>query len=243
MSKLTVDKNLSSIENSWKFNNKVSKNFDKHVVKSVPHYNDIQNYVVSLSEWYLKDKTRVYDLGCSTGETIKKISNLNLNNFVELIGIDQSSKMLQIAKQKNKRSKNKYLKISLIKKDLTRIYSLKKNNLILSILTLPFLNLSERNKIIKVIYKSLNKGGAFIFVDKIRSSYPDFEDSFNQVYFDFKLENKFKSNQILNKSKSLRSSMNLINLKEINLELRKVGFKKIDIFFKWFNFVGIIAVK
>ena len=55
-----------------------------------------------------------------------KISNLNLNNFVELIGIDQSSKMLQIAKQKNKGSKNKYLKISLIKKDLTRIYSLKK---------------------------------------------------------------------------------------------------------------------
>ena len=72
------------------------------VVKSVPHYNDIQNYVVSLSEWYLKDKTRVYDLGCSTGETIKKISNLNLNNFVELIGIDQSSKMLQIAKQRIK---------------------------------------------------------------------------------------------------------------------------------------------
>lgn len=243
MSKLTVDKNLNSIENSWKFNNKVSKNFDKHVVKSVPHYDDIQNYVVSLSEWYLKDKTRIYDLGCSTGETIKKISNLKLNNSIELIGIDQSSKMLQIAKKKNKKSLNKYLKVTYFKKDLTKIKSLKKNNLIISILTLPFLNLSERKKIIKIVYKSLNRGGAFIFVDKIRSSYPDFEDSFNQVYFDFKLENKFNSAQILNKSKSLRSSMNLMSLREINSELTTVGFKKKDIFFKWFNFVGMIVIK
>ena len=61
MSKVTLDKNLTSIENSWKFNSKVSKHFDKHVIKSVPHYKDIQDYVVSLSVWYLKDKSRVND--------------------------------------------------------------------------------------------------------------------------------------------------------------------------------------
>ena len=51
------------------------------------------------------------------------------------------------------------------------------------------------------------------------------------------------SAQILNKSKLLRSSMNLLNLTEINSELTKIGFKKKDIFFKWFNFIGIIAIK
>ena len=41
----------------------------------------------------------MYDLGCSTGETINKIANLKLNNKIGLIGIDQSSKMLEIAKK------------------------------------------------------------------------------------------------------------------------------------------------
>lgn len=243
MSKVTLDKNLASLENSWKFNNKVSKHFDKHVNKSVPHYQDIQNYAVSLSEWFLKDKTRIYDLGCSTGETINKIANLKLNNYIELIGIDQSSKMLDIARKKNKKLNNKFLKVAYKKADLTKIKKLKKTNLILSILTLPFLNIMQRKKLIKLIYRSLNKGGAFIFVDKIRSSNSVFEDIFNQVYYDFKLEKKFNSKQILNKSKMLRSSMNLLSLVDVNSELNEIGFKKKDIFFKWFNFIGIIAIK
>ena len=243
MSKITLDKNLTSIENSWKFNSKISKNFDSHVIKSVPHYLDIQNYVVSLSEWFLKDKTRIYDLGCSTGETINKIANLKLNNKIELIGIDQSSKMLEIAKKKNNKINNKSLKLIYDKKDLTKIKNLKNNDLILSILTLPFLNFKQRKKLIKIIYKSLNKGGGFIFVDKIRSSNSAFEDIFNQVYFDFKLQKKLNPEQILNKSKLLRSSMNLLSANEINSQLNEIGFKKNDVFFKWFNFIGIIAIK
>ena len=129
------------------------------------------------------------------------------------------------------------------KKDLTKIKNLKNNDLILSILTLPFLNFKQRKKLIKIIYKSLNKGGGFIFVDKIRSSNSAFEDIFNQVYFDFKLQKQLNPEQILNKSKLLRSSMNLLSANEINSQLNQIGFKKNDVFFKWFNFIGIIAIK
>ena len=89
----------------------------------------------------------------------------------------------------------------------------------------------------------MNYGGAMIFVDKIRASKSVYEDMFNQVYFDFKIDNKLKHVQILNKSKSIRSAMQLFQIKEIISFLKKTGFEKNEVFFKWFNFVGIIAVK
>tara|TARA_B100000767_G_scaffold275240_1_gene311188 strand:- start:1439 stop:2173 length:735 start_codon:yes stop_codon:yes gene_type:complete len=244
LNKKSVDNNLTSISNSWKFNNKVAKTFDIHVNKSIPHYSDIQKYAVSLSEWFLQENSRIYDLGCSTGETIKLIGELKLNNNIEVIAIDQSRKMLEIAKNKNKKVNNKKnLNISYKKKDLTKIISFKKSNLIISILTLPFLNYAQRKSLIVKIFKSLNKGGAFIFVDKIRASNSVFEDTFNQVYFDFKHKKGFNSEQVFNKSKMLRSSMNLKTIDDIKIELTKTGFKKNEIFFKWFNFVGLIAIK
>ena len=66
-------KGISAIEGTdWKFNKNVSNNFDKHVRQSIPMYDQIQKYICSLSEWFLKDGSNIYDLGCSTGETAKK---------------------------------------------------------------------------------------------------------------------------------------------------------------------------
>ena len=101
----------------------------------------------------------------------------------------------------------------------------------------------ERKKILSKVYASLEYGGALICVDKIRAKLPDFEDIFNQVYFDFKIEKKLSSNQILNKSKSLRSSMHLFNQDEIYDQFRDSKFNQIEVFFRWFNFIGFIAIK
>tara|TARA_A100001011_G_scaffold316719_1_gene335840 strand:+ start:72 stop:431 length:360 start_codon:yes stop_codon:yes gene_type:complete len=90
----------SIVEGTWKFDNEVAKIFDQHVNQSVPHYQDLQNYVVKLSEWFLKENTVVYDLACSTGETIKKMSSLKVTNYTEIIGIDSNKKMIDLAKKK-----------------------------------------------------------------------------------------------------------------------------------------------
>ena len=82
-----------------------------------------------------------------------------------------------------------------------------------------------------------------IIVDKCYSEYPAIQDIFNQIYFDEKIKNKLTKNQVLNKAKSLRGSMNIYQQNEILNFCKKAGFKKIDVFFKWFNFVGIILVK
>ena len=242
--KIFFGNNLSSVEGTWKFTDNVAKNFDKHVNQSIPHYKDIQKYVTLLAEWFLKDETTVYDLGCSTGETVKMILNSSISNKIRIIGIDANTKMIKIAKSKtNKLKKNTKIKIDFQSTDITKIKKFKRSNLFISILLFPFLNTLQRKNIFKKVFKSLNHGGGFIFVDKIRSDHSDFEDMFNQVYFDFKIDEGLTAKQILNKSKSLRSSMHLHRKNEIFSLLKENKFKSYDIFFKWFNFVGIIAIK
>ena len=95
-----TNKKLSLIGKTWRFDNNVANNFDTHVEQSIPHYIDLQNYLVQLSEWYLKDQSLVYDLGCSTGETIKKILDLKITSNFKIIGIDNSARMIELAKKK-----------------------------------------------------------------------------------------------------------------------------------------------
>ena len=107
---------------------------------------------------------------------------------------------------------------------------------------MPFLSKKAQVGLLKKSYKSLNSGGAFIAVNKIESNNAKFQDIFNQVYFDFK-KKKISSSDILKKSQALRSVMSLNTETEEIKNLKQVGFKKIEIFFKYLNFIGIIAVK
>ena len=239
--RISLGKGISSVEGeSWVFNKNVAIAFDRHVRQSIPFYELIQKYIISLSEWFIKDNSLIYDLGCSTGETARNILKFNKQKRIKFkyIGIDNSKQMIKLAKKKIKK-KNIIFKTA----DINNILFNKNSDLFISLLLFPFLKLHDRQKLLKKIYSSLKIGGALIFVDKVYSENPLVQDIFNQIYFDSKIENKLTTTQILNKAKSLRGSMNLYQQPELIKFCKNAGFKKIDVFFKWFNFVGFIAIK
>ena len=50
-------------------------NFNNHILKSVPLYSEGHNLITNLSEFFLKNNSVCYDIGCSTGELLRKIDN------------------------------------------------------------------------------------------------------------------------------------------------------------------------
>ena len=58
---------------NFSFGKNTPKNFDSHIGKSVPLYNMGQELIANLSSFFLVDGSKVYDLGCSTGNISKKI--------------------------------------------------------------------------------------------------------------------------------------------------------------------------
>ena len=96
---------------------------------------------------------------------------------------------------------------------------------------------------IKKIYKSLNTDGAAIFLNKSISKHSHFENIFNQLYSDFKLSRGILPSDVLKKTQSLRSA-HTINTTEDDLKyFKNIGFKKIEIFFKYLNFTGFLVEK
>ncbi len=236
--KILIDNKLTAIEGDWQFNSDVSKVFDKHVRKSIPFYDEIQKNVSRLSEWFIKDGSIYYDIGCSTGQTIYNIFQRHKKKKIKIYGLDLQSKMLQLAKKRNKSAKIKFLK-----KDLSKKINLKKNDFITCLFTMCFLKKRNREEMIKNIYKSLNSQGAFILVEKVNSNNILGQSIFTEIYYDFKIDNKLSHSHIINKAKSLRGVMRPLSEKDNINMLKKVGFKKVEVFFKWFNFSGIIAIK
>ena len=154
------------VENaSWSFGKKVPKKFDSHIKKSVPLYSEAHELALNLSDFFLKENSRCYDLGCSTGTLIRKISERH-NKKIQFYGVDSVKEMINQAillKKKNK--KNNTNKINFKVGDINKI-KLEKNDLTMSFFTIQFIRPSIRQELVNKIYKRLNWGGCFLFFEK-----------------------------------------------------------------------------
>ena len=226
------------ISRTWSFNKNISKVFDVHVVESIPLYNRFNKQIAKISEFYLKDNSVVYDIGCSTGNYISEICKIKKNNL-KIVGIDQNKNMISIAKKKISKLKTKN-DIKLVCNDVFKS-KFEKIDLVVCSLLLPFFVSSLQIKLVKKIYKSLNRNGAAIFLNKCISESSKFENIYNQLYYDFKQEQGVSPSDILKKSKSLRSVHSVNTLHKMKL-FKKIGFKKVNIF-KFLNFTGYLVEK
>tara|TARA_B100001123_G_scaffold280799_1_gene312762 strand:- start:34 stop:759 length:726 start_codon:yes stop_codon:yes gene_type:complete len=222
---------------SWSFDKKVPRTFTKHISKSVPHYLDGHNLICEISDFFLKNKSICYDLGCSTGTLLNKIANRHKKKKIKYIGIDSVKEMINQAKKGNKNSKIKYFHKNIKK------YKYQKSDLIISFYTMQFVNPKHRQNLINKIYKSLNWGGAFIMFEKIRASDARFQDIYSLIYNEFKLKNGFSPNEIISKSRSLKGILEpFSNFGNVGL-IKRSGFVDYITVFQWMNFKGYLCIK
>lgn len=221
----------------WTFKSEqIANEFNEHVEKSVPFYKEIHKIVKIIGGFFVEDNTNVYDIGSSTGNLLKGMSNI-LKRNANYIGIDNSIYMNQVA-MKDIESDN----IKIISEDV-QDFKFTNASYITSILTLQFINIEDREKTLKNVYQGLNKGGAFILVEKVNGEFVQSHEIMNQIYHDFKLENGLTYEEVIKKSQSIRGVLKPLTLNQNKNMLEEAGFKDIDTWFKWNNFVGIIAVK
>ena len=86
----------------WTFDN-LANRFDDHIRRSVFSYDDMQDLIGIVSQWFLKDKSTVYNLGSSTSETELRIIKYNPKVKIEFNCVDIDKKMLRKAREKIKK--------------------------------------------------------------------------------------------------------------------------------------------
>lgn len=222
-------------DSNWKFDDSVVPVFDEHVKQSVPMYEEIHSLVTDISGWFLQDGTNVYDVGTSTGKVLWNLTE-RYNKEIQYYGIDNSIEMIEKIKANNP-------SFELIKQDITKEFNPENASLITSILTMQFIREDLRQQIVNSIYNGLNKGGAFIFVEKIVGNNARFNEIWTELYHEMKIKNGLSEKHVFDKSRSIRGVMKPYTIQENMEMLQEAGFKDIDTFFKWNNFVGIVGIK
>ena len=87
------------------------------------------------------------------------------------------------------------------------------------------------------------RNGAFILVEKVLGNDSLFNRLYIELYYAYKTRIGYTDKEIKQKREALENVLIPYRIDE-NVELlNRCGFNSVDIFFKWYNFAGIVAVK
>lgn len=231
-----------NIKGEFRFDAKVAEVFDDMLSRSVPFYGEVQRIIANLAtEHYLED-TKIFDLGCSTGTTIINVCNAASGRKFDIIGVDSSEPVIAKAREKVAKASLVDANIELICKDIRDI-EIKDASVVIMNYTLQFIEPESRKALIRQIYDGLSRGGILLISEKVLEEDEAMTDMFIDKYYDFKREMGYSDLEIAKKREALdRVLIPMTTNDEIKL-LKEGGFNEVSIFFKWFNFASLVAVK
>ncbi len=115
--------------------------------------------------------------------------------------------------------------------------------MVVMVLTLQFIRPLHRDRLISSILQGLNENGCLVLVEKVLGEDSLFNRLFIKYYYDLKKRHGYSELEIAQKREALENVLIPYKLLENRELLMRVGFRHVDVFFKWYNFCGIVAVK
>jgi tRNA (cmo5U34)-methyltransferase len=223
------------------FNEQVAGVFDDMVSRSVPQYAEIQRMLAELAAYFATPGSNIYDLGCSTGTTLALVDKALPVN-ANLIGVDNSPEMLEKC-----RSKLATLSLNnpfeLRRADLDRGVEIRDASVVLLVLTLMFVRPLYREKLMRAIAAGMQENGCLLLVEKVLGDGSLFNRLFIERYYAYKRRRGYSELEIAQKREALENVLIPYRLSENRDLLLGAGFREVEVFFKWYNFVGLVAVK
>jgi len=225
----------------FKFDTAVVDVFDDMVVRSVPMYLEFQRMITEIASDYAKPDTSLYDLGCSTGTTLLSLNTV-LDISIRFVGVDESLEMLESCR-KNLIDKGVTRQFEMVPADLNKKIDITNASVVILCLTLQFVRPINRLRLIKSIHEQLNPNGCIIIIEKVLGENAEFNRKFIKYYYDMKRRNNYDEMEISQKREALENVLIPYKLTENIQMITEAGFHSSEIFFKWYNFAGFIALK
>jgi tRNA (cmo5U34)-methyltransferase len=208
-----------------------AKVFDRNIVKIIPYYDQMVSALTDSVNFDNDSAIRIIDLGCGTGTVAKKISEKFPNS--KIICLDIASNMIDIAKHKLSGHKN----AEFITGDFSRIDYNDKFDVVVSSLALHHIE----NDILKKefyykIYNSLTDSGIFINADVVLASTDFLQNTNINRWIEF-MNKMVPKDKILNYwIPKYKAEDRPARLTDQLKWLEEIGFKSVDVIWKYYNF-------
>ncbi|WP_187850005.1 carboxy-S-adenosyl-L-methionine synthase CmoA [Helicobacter pylori] len=238
-----------SLNKRFCFDEKVAHVFDDMLERSIPYYHEMLNLGAYFIAQNLKEniypkslpkplpKPLIYDLGCSTGNFFI-VLNQQIQQDIELVGIDNSMPMLKKAQEKLKDFNNVRFECM----DFLEV-EFKEASAFSLLFVLQFVRPMQREVLLKKIYNSLALNGVLLVGEKIMSEDRILDKQMIELYYLYKQNQGYSHNEIAFKREALENVLVPYSLKENVALLESVGFKHVEAVFKWVNFTLLVARK
>ncbi|WQT65797.1 carboxy-S-adenosyl-L-methionine synthase CmoA [Helicobacter pylori] len=238
-----------SLNKRFCFDEKVAHVFDDMLERSIPYYHEMLNLGAYFIAQNLKEnvypkslpkplpKPLIYDLGCSTGNFFIAL-NQQIQQDIELIGIDNSMPMLKKAQEKLKDFNNVRFECM----DFLEV-EFREASAFSLLFVLQFVRPMQREVLLKKIYNSLALNGVLLVGEKIMSEDRILDKQMIELYYLYKQNQGYSHNEIAFKREALENVLVPYSLKENIALLESVGFKHVEALFKWVNFTLLAARK
>ncbi len=223
------------------FDGKTAGVFDDMLGRSVPFYAEIQRMTAELAADFATPNSNLYDLGCSTGTTLAALDSL-VDPTVRFVGIDDSPEMLDKARQKLTGATSGRT-VDLVRTALHELNQIENASVVMLTLTLQFVRPLHRERLIRAICAGTDPQGCLILVEKLTESDTLFNRLFIKYYYDMKRRHGYSDLEISQKREALENVLIPYRAEENEQLLLAGGYSKVQRFFQWYNFAGVIAVK
>lgn len=223
-------------DEKFSFNESVASVFDDMISRSVPFYKDSSELACALLAKTLRQNARVLDLGCSLASTLLELHSRRSD--LELVGIDSSAAMIELA---SKKAAAHGAKIELIIGDILT-NELGQNDAVILNYTLQFLELNQRAELLKKIFSSLKSSGVLILSEKLECAKP-LNTAMTEIYEEYKEAQGYSKLEIAKKKEALSSVLIPLGAKDNEKLCREAGFSAFECLFRWANFATFVAIK
>lgn len=228
----------------FNFGERTAEVFEDMLDRSIPQYREMQRMLGELAAEFAVTGTNIYDLGCSNGVTLETLGSAisGSGKDVRLVGVDYSKPMLEKAEQRFAEG-GKLGKPTLVLADLNEGCVIENASVVVLNLTLQFVRPLFRDRLVRSICEGLNENGCLILVEKVLGNDSLFNRLFIKFYYDMKRRNDYSDTEIAQKREALENVLIPYRIDENFELLKRNGFGSVDVFFKWYNFAGLIGVK
>ena len=241
-------------EGAWQFDEAVTSVFDDMLRRSIPQYDVMRATVTDLAAMVVDEffaaqnfqaGSHVVDLGCSRGDALAPLID-RFGARLRYRGVDVSEPMLDAARARfdgfiNPRQTRGFVRIENL--DLRTGYPVAHALVTLAVLTLIFIPLEHRQRVLRNAYEQTAPGGALIVVEKVLGDTARLTEMFDSRYLRMKAEHGYSADEIERKRLSLEGVLVSLTAAANEEMIRRAGFEEVDCFWRWCSFAGWIARK
>ncbi|MGR9100023.1 MAG: carboxy-S-adenosyl-L-methionine synthase CmoA, partial [Gammaproteobacteria bacterium] len=215
--------------------------FQDMIRRSVPGYGAIISAIGLLAGRFAVRDSRCYDLGCSLGAATLAMRRGITAEGCRIVAVD-NSKAMTIRCREHVEKDGDGIPVDIVCADI-RDVKIENASVVALNFTLQFIPLADRLPLLSAVYRGLLPGGVLILSEKIDFSDPRQQTLQTDMHHAFKKANGYSDLEISQKRTALENILLPETLEVHRKRLAHAGFSSTEVWFQYFNFISMIALR